>query len=96
MQLKTTYFAITLIKEVGKGNHLCFKGLVKAVAGVSQLITTLVANGSPFVKFLQKLVQLVNTFLCEIRNDGVFLTTLVALHLTPVGQWVGGQSFGLA
>ena len=63
LHLKTTYFAITLIKEVGKGNHLCFKGLVKAVAGVSQLITTLVAIGSPFVKFLQKLVKLINFFM---------------------------------
>ena len=25
-----------------------------------------------------------------------FLATLVALHLTPVSQWVSGQSFELA
>ena len=32
---------------------------------------------------------------CEISVFS-FLATLVALHFTPVSEWVSGQSFGLA
>ena len=44
------------------------------------------------VKYLPPHLQI----LILTNNYRVFLATLVALHFTPVSEWVSGQSFGLA